>query len=53
LRQPDGVVVTASSRDMLTVPNAPGSMTSGKTVAFFLDSRDVSITLATVEVPET
>jgi len=53
LRQPDGTVVTSSSRDMLVVPNDPGSMTTGKTVAFFLDSRDVSITVATVEVPET
>jgi hypothetical protein len=53
IRRPDGVTTYLHSESLLTVPDRPDVMTSGRTVVFFLDTADVTIAVTTVDVPET
>lgn len=47
LRYPDGTAAYLRDSEVLTVPDAPGSMVSAKTVQFFTDPARVSVSVVT------
>ncbi len=52
IRRPDGTVRYIRSPTMLVVPSEPELMATARTVAFFLDAADVTITFVTADIPE-
>ena len=50
--RPNGTVKTIRSTEVLVVPDEPGNMVSARTVGFILDSSDVLVSAATINVPE-
>jgi len=51
IRRPDGVIRTVRDTELLTVPDEPASMSSPRTVAFYLDPADVAISTTTASIP--
>lgn len=51
IRRPDGFQRFIRADDVLTVPDEPGSYSTGRTVAFFLDPAAIGISVVDVEVP--
>lgn len=49
--QPDDTEVVISDPQTLTIPDDPANMVTGRTVAFFLQPSDVSVTLIGVDTP--
>lgn len=52
IRRPDGVKIYLHATDLLVVPDYADTMTTGRTVAFFIDSQDILIDITTIDVPE-
>ena len=53
IRRPDGTSTYLHATDLLVVPEHSDVMTTGRTVAFFVNTSDIAISLTTVDVPET
>jgi hypothetical protein len=51
IRRPDGTKRQLRSTDKIVVPDESDRMVSGRTVAFFLDPGDVSISIEVMDVP--
>jgi hypothetical protein len=51
IRRPDGTKRQIRSTDKIVIPDEPDRMVSGRTVAFFLDPEDVSISVEVIDVP--
>lgn len=52
IRRPDGTIRTLRSTEVLEVPDEPDRMVTARTVAFFLDPANVSISVITADMPE-
>lgn len=51
IRRPDGTTRQLRSADKISVPDESDRMVSGRTVGFFLDPEDVSISVQVLDVP--
>lgn len=47
VRRPDGVAVVLRDNHILAMPDSPGVMTTGRTVAMFLDPADIGLAVTT------
>jgi hypothetical protein len=52
IRRPDGSLRRIRSTEVLEVPDEPERMVSKRTVTFFLDPRDVGISIVDVDMPD-
>lgn len=52
IRMPDGTVRRVRTSETLVVPDEPGTMTTARTVAFFVDPEDIAISVVTADIPE-
>jgi hypothetical protein len=52
IRRPDGTIRRLRTTEIYEVPDEPQYMTTGRTVAFFLDPADVAVSVQTADIPE-